>query len=71
MNKERLIEKVMDRTCMNKITKYCKRCKVKFMYGNMDIALSGQMSRKYCDDCIILQSKDYSKNEYAKKKVIQ
>tara|TARA_R110002096_G_scaffold318234_1_gene512644 strand:- start:164 stop:349 length:186 start_codon:yes stop_codon:yes gene_type:complete len=50
------------------ITKYCKRCKGKFMYGDMSRTLQGQMSRKYCDECNILQGEDHRRNEYARKK---
>ena len=43
------------------ITKYCKRCNDKFMYGDMNKSLVGQMTRKYCDDCITLQHRNESK----------
>ena len=53
------------------ITKYCKRCKGKFMYGDMNKALSGQMSRKYCDDCIPLQAKVHIKTERDRKRALK
>ena len=43
------------------ITKQCVRCDKLFRYGNMDTSLRGQMTRKYCDDCITLQHRDESK----------
>jgi hypothetical protein len=38
------------------------------MYGDMSRTLQGQMSRKYCDECNILQGEDHRRNEYARKK---
>ena len=31
------------------------------MYGDMNKSLVGQMTRKYCDDCITLQHRNESK----------
>ena len=56
---------------VEQITKYCKRCKGKFMYGDMSKSLSGQMSRKYCDDCIPLQYKLHIKTECDKKRALR
>lgn len=53
---------------VEQITKYCKRCKGKFMYGDMSKTLRGQMSRKYCDDCNVLQNKDNSRSEWVRRK---
>jgi hypothetical protein len=50
------------------ITKHCIRCTKKFQYGDMTKALSGQMSRKYCDTCRILQRKENGHNEWLKQK---
>jgi hypothetical protein len=41
-----------------KITKKCIRCKCMFQYGDMDKSLCGQMTRRYCNVCKILQHKD-------------
>ncbi len=41
--------------------KYCIRCDNIFYYGNFNKSLRGQMTRKYCDDCIILQHRDESR----------
>tara|TARA_B110000467_G_scaffold30969_1_gene27895 strand:+ start:288 stop:491 length:204 start_codon:yes stop_codon:yes gene_type:complete len=48
--------------------KICKRCGYDFAYGaNVPIrSLRGLMTRKYCDDCIILQHKDESRTYQAK-----
>jgi hypothetical protein len=50
------------------ITKTCIRCSEKFQFGDMTKALSGQMTRKYCDSCRVLQRKENGRNEWLKKK---
>lgn len=44
-----------------KLKKYCIRCKQGFKYGDWNKSLRGQMTRKYCDQCNILQHRDESK----------
>ena len=51
------------------ITKYCKRCDVKFQFGDMDKPLNGQMARKYCDTCKVLQNREYARNKYIATKI--
>ena len=41
--------------------KICKRCNENFTYGDITQSLRGQMTRKYCDACIVLQHRDESK----------
>ena len=43
---------------VSKVCRGCIRCKKLFHYGNMDISLRGQMTRKYCDVCKVLQHRD-------------
>ena len=43
------------------ITKICVRCDKQFEYGDMNKSLRGQMTRKYCDQCKILQHRDESR----------
>jgi len=43
------------------LMKYCMRCSDKFYYGDFNKSLRGQMTRKYCDECIILQHRDESR----------
>jgi late competence protein required for DNA uptake (superfamily II DNA/RNA helicase) len=52
---------------VEQITKYCKRCNIKFKFGDMDKSLQGQMARKYCDNCIVLQQVDYIAKSYRSK----
>ena len=44
-----------------KMIKICKRCNRDFTYGDITKSLRGQMTRKYCDECIVLQHRDESK----------
>jgi len=41
--------------------KICKRCNENFTYGDITKSLRGQMTRKYCDGCIVLQHREESK----------
>ena len=50
------------------ITKTCIRCNEKFQFGDMDKSLNGQMHRKYCDACKILQIKTTKDKGLLKKK---
>ena len=43
---------------VSKLYRACVRCKKLFHYGNMDISLRGQMTRKYCLTCKVLQHRD-------------
>ena len=43
---------------VDKMCRECIRCKKLFHYGNMDISLRGQMTRKYCLTCKVLQHRD-------------
>ena len=52
---------------MTLITKSCVRCNKEFEYGDMNKSLRGQMTRKYCNPCKILQHRDES-NLYSKLK---
>jgi len=52
---------------MTLITKSCVRCSKEFEYGDMNKSLRGQMTRKYCNPCKILQHRDES-NLYSKLK---
>lgn len=54
---------------MNQITRGCVRCHNLFQYGDLTKSLRGQMTRKYCDNCIILNHRDESRiysKEYRK-----
>ena len=46
---------------VDKMCRACVRCKKLFHYGNMDISLRGQMTRKYCSACKVLQHRDESR----------
>ena len=49
------------------ITRGCVRCKCSFTYeGQLGIG-RGSMTRKYCDDCKILQHRDESR-EYMRRR---
>jgi hypothetical protein len=50
-----------------KICRECKRCNEKFYYGEIFANLRGRMTRRYCDNCIILQHRDESR-EYQRKR---
>ena len=50
-----------EKMTVDKICRGCIRCKKLFNYGNMDISLRGQMTRKYCNECIVLQHRDESR----------
>jgi len=50
---------------MISITKDCIRCKKPFPYKINILDQRGYRTRKYCDDCIILQHRDESR-EYQK-----
>ena len=43
------------------ITKVCIRCDKEFEYGDMNKSFRGQMTRKYCDQCKVLQHRDESR----------
>ena len=43
---------------MEKMTRGCVRCHKLFQYGDMNKSLRGQMTRRYCDMCKILQHRD-------------
>tara|TARA_B110000495_G_scaffold92657_1_gene80050 strand:- start:135 stop:368 length:234 start_codon:yes stop_codon:yes gene_type:complete len=43
---------------VDKICRACVRCKKIFHYGDMDASLRGQMTRKYCTTCKVLQHRD-------------
>ena len=46
---------------MEKMTRGCVRCHKLFQYGDMNKSLRGQMTRRYCDMCKILQHRDESR----------
>ena len=46
---------------MEKMTRDCVRCHKLFQYGDMNKSLRGQMTRRYCDMCKILQHRDESR----------
>ena len=50
-----------EKMTVDKICRGCIRCKKLFNYGNMDISLRGQMTRRYCNECIVLQHRDESR----------
>ena len=58
-----------EKMTVDKICRECIRCKNLFNYGNMDISLRGQMTRKYCNECIVLQHRDESKKYQRRKKL--
>jgi hypothetical protein len=49
------------------LLKICKRCNKSFHYGDFNKSLQGQMTRKYCDKCKVLQHQDESR-EYQRQK---
>ena len=46
---------------MEKMTRDCVRCHKLFQYGDMNKSLRGQMTRRYCYMCKILQHRDESR----------
>jgi len=51
------------------LLKYCKRCRKEFEYGDMNKSLRGQLTRKYCNKCIILQHRDESRDYQRRKRI--
>ena len=43
------------------MTRKCVRCSISFQYGDMDKSLRGQMTRRYCIMCKVLQHRDESR----------
>jgi len=42
----------------SRMTRKCIRCKNIFQYGDMNKSLRGQMTRRYCVGCKVLQHRD-------------
>jgi hypothetical protein len=52
------------------ITRGCIRCKSSFNYEGIIGIGRGSMTRKYCNDCKILQKRDESREYQRRKKLI-